>query len=450
MPLGFFSKTLQPAERRYSTFGRELLACYLSVKHFQHFAEGHHITVFTDHKPLISATQHHSSRYTDRETRQLDYLSQFDLEFRHIRGSENVVADALSRVPINSLQLKPALDLKHMAAEQKKCGLRKSGSDSHLIESPLDTTGATILCDISTDKTRPIVSESLRRQVFDSIHSLSHPGVQASIKLIADRYTWSGMKMDICDWVRTCTLCQKAKVQRHNRSPIGTFKTPDARFSHVHLDLVGPLPPSHGYSYLLTCIDRFTRWPEAIPLPDTTAENVVRTVLLNWVAKFGAPKTVTTDRGVQFESSLFKSTIEFLGCERQRTTAYHPASNGLVERFHRQLKTSLIARNSSADWIDHLPLVLLGIRTTVKSDLDACPAELVYGSSLRLPGEMISVYSESHPDDTNSLIRCLRQRMYGLQATPTRTLLLGVWGHKLQSVQQSRVESPSTNNMKMI
>ena len=130
------------------------------MKHFQHFAEGHHITVFTDHKPLISATQHHSSRYTDRETRQLDYLSQFDLEFRHIRGSENVVADALSRVPINSLQLKPALDLKHMAAEQKKCGLRKRGSDSHLIESPLDTTGATILCDISTDKTRPIIPVS--------------------------------------------------------------------------------------------------------------------------------------------------------------------------------------------------------------------------------------------------------------------------------------------------
>ena len=83
-PLGFFSKTLQPAERRYSTFSPELLACCLSVKHFQHFAEGHHITVFTDHKPLISATQRHSSRYADRETRHLDYLSQLDLEFCHI------------------------------------------------------------------------------------------------------------------------------------------------------------------------------------------------------------------------------------------------------------------------------------------------------------------------------------------------------------------------------
>ena len=91
-----------------------------------------------------------------------------------------------------------------MAAEQRKCGLRKGESEAHLIESPIDSAGTTLLCDVSTDKTRPIVPESLRRQVFDSIHSLSHPGVRASIKLIADRYTWSGMKKDIRNWVQSC------------------------------------------------------------------------------------------------------------------------------------------------------------------------------------------------------------------------------------------------------
>ena len=187
------------------------------------------------------------------------------------------------------------------------------------------------------------------------------------------------MKNDIRDWVRSCTQCQKAKVQCHNKSPLGTFAKPDARFSHIYLDIVGPLPPSHGYSYLLTCIDRFTRWPEAIPLTDTTAETVVRAFHLNWVAKFGAPKIVTIDRGVQFESSLFQFTMHFLGREQQRTTASHPAAKGLVERCHRQLKASLIALNSGADWIDHLPFVLLGIRTTIKTDLDTCSAELVYG-----------------------------------------------------------------------
>ena len=126
-----------------------------------------------------------------------------------------MVADALSRVNINSFRLKPAIDRKQMAAEQRKCGLRKGESETHLIESPIDSAGTTLLCDVSTDKTRPIVPESLRRQVFDFIHSLSHPGVRASIKLIADRYTWSGMKKDIRNWVKSCTYCQQSKIQRH-------------------------------------------------------------------------------------------------------------------------------------------------------------------------------------------------------------------------------------------
>ena len=74
--------------------------------------------------------------------------------------------------------------------------------------------------------------------------------------------------------------------------------------------------------------------------------------LLNWVAKFGSPKSVTIDRGAQFESSLFQSTIQFLNCERHHMTAHHPVANGLVERFHRQLKSTPIARNISNDWLE--------------------------------------------------------------------------------------------------
>ena len=226
--------------------------------------------------------------------------------------------------------------------------------------------------------------------------------------------------MDVRDWERTCTLCRKADVQRHNKFPVVTFDTSDTRFSHVHLDLVGPLPPSHGHSYLLTCIDRSTRWTEAIHLTDITTETVVRAFLLNWVAKFGTPKTITTDRAVQFESPLFKSTMQLLVFELQRTTAYHPASNGLVVRFHRQLNASLIARNSNDSWFDYLPLVLIGIRTTIKPDVGASPAESVYVLSLRLPGTIVSSSSEPHPGDLNSFLQRLRQRMYELQATATR------------------------------
>ncbi|BHF83328.1 hypothetical protein SprV_0802647600 [Sparganum proliferum] len=121
-PLAFFSKKLLPAETRYSTFGRELLAIYLAVKHFRHFLEGRDFTVFTDHKPLTFALRSHSDKLNAREIRQLDYISQFTSDIRHIDGSRNEVADALSRPSIAHLQLSPGIDLAEMAAEQRRVG----------------------------------------------------------------------------------------------------------------------------------------------------------------------------------------------------------------------------------------------------------------------------------------------------------------------------------------
>ncbi len=109
---------------------------------------------------------------------------------------------------------------------------------------------------------------------------------------------WS--QQDVRQWSRACMQCQRAKVHRYPRAPPGTFSTPDARFDHVHVDIVGPLPPSQGYTYLLTCVDRFTRWPEAVPIQNIAAETVAQAFIATWVAHFGTPSTVTTDRGSQF------------------------------------------------------------------------------------------------------------------------------------------------------
>ncbi len=107
----------------------------------------------------------------------------------------------------------------------------------------------------------------------------------------------------------------------------------------------------------------------AIPIPDITAETVVNAFLLHWVASFGVPRYITTDRGQQFESSTFQGLCECLGCSRLRTTAYHPAVNGFVERFHRHLKGALRAQSNTDRWVENLPLVLLGCRAAVKSEV---------------------------------------------------------------------------------
>lgn len=115
---------------------------------------------------------------------------------------------------------------------------------------------------------------------------------------------------------------------------------PDERFAVVHTDLVGPLLPCQGYRFTLTCVDRFTRWPDAYTLPDITASTVASAFVSTWVSRYGCPSTIVTDRGRQFESSRF-TELHLLGTTRLRTAAYHPQSNCLVEHFHRHLKASL-------------------------------------------------------------------------------------------------------------
>ncbi|XP_051162259.1 uncharacterized protein K02A2.6-like [Leptopilina boulardi] len=153
------------------------------------------------------------------------------------------------------------------------------------------------------------------------------------------------------------------------------------------MDIVGPLPVDQEYRYCVTMIDPFCRWPEAVPIKNIEAITVARAFVDAWISRFGTPQTVTTDQGTQFESRLFSSLLQLSGCYRVRSSAYHPASNGMVERWHRTLKASIMCHSNSS-WTRVLSTVLLGLRTAVM-DCGASPAEFVYGKVLRIPGEFV-------------------------------------------------------------
>jgi hypothetical protein len=177
-------------------------------------------------------------------------------------------------------------------------------------------------------------------------------------------------------------------VTQQEHTSVEAIPVPARRFSHVHVDIVGPLPPSSkGHTYLLTMLDRATRWPEVVPLKDITAQSCADAFVDTWVARYGVPNTVTSDRGTQFSGSTWQCLCKALNMEHITTTAYHPQSNGLVERFHRQLKDALRARCEGKDWLEHLPWVLLGLRAAPKEEANVSSAEVTFGEPLVLPSQ---------------------------------------------------------------
>ncbi|GFY21614.1 transposon Tf2-9 polyprotein [Trichonephila clavipes] len=252
-PVAFLSVKLSKSQQKWSTYDRELLAIYISVKRFRHMLEGRDFIIYTDQKPLMYAFMQNPDKCSPRQWRHLDFISQFSTDVRHINGTHNAVADALSRIEVNQIS-NSFLDFEALSKAQLEDNELQSFQNDEKsslvfkrVPSPVSATE--LICDTSTGSPRPFVPHNFRRTIFEHFHNLAHPGVAASFQLIASRYVWPNMRKTVKDWVQNCIACQRSKVHRHTKTPLGTFALPDARFSHIHVDLIGPLPSSEGKSF---------------------------------------------------------------------------------------------------------------------------------------------------------------------------------------------------------
>ena len=236
-----------------------------------------------------------------------------------------------------------------------------------------------------------VIPESLIREIItlnhDSVYA-GHPGVKRTLGVLSLKYWWPTMSGDVRKYVSTCDACQRRDGKREFKAPLGDVAEPSRAFQIVHIDITGPYPrTSAGNRYVLTAIDKLTKYAEAIPLKDISAVTVARAYATQIVSRHGVNETLVSDKGSNFMSEFFNETCKILGVKHINTTAYHPQANGSVERWHRTMNRAIgfYVNSTGTNWDVLLPFFLMSYRSLPHTVSGYSPFYLLHGREMEMP-----------------------------------------------------------------
>lgn len=422
------SRKLKAAERNYSASELEVLAVVWSLDRFREYLFRRPFVLRTDHQALTHVQA--LAKGNGRLARWKCALRLYDYSAEHVPGIDNVVADALSRLHSSDI-LHPGqaatdpfsvLLVGVSATDWRQA--QHADPDCQKIQKNLASFPAFELLDGLLTKRQfnrrstwstVVVPASLRDQVLTECHdgsTAAHQGVEKTYLRAHQSYFWRGMYRDVVDHIKSCSACQRSNAERSLPVPLGEVQA-DFPLHKVAMDIV-ELPESEAqFSYVLVMADLFTRYVTCVPLHRTTAEDTIQAFMSGWVAKFGVPQQLLTDRGSNFSARLSEELFRFLRVRKLWTTAYHPQTDGCVERFNRSLIKMLraMAVEHQESWHHHLPLVTWAYNSSVHSVTGYSPYFLFFGRDP--PTSVDSLLSGSAPSSpsVSDYVRNLRESL---------------------------------------
>ena len=240
-----------------------------------------------------------------------------------------------------------------------------------------------------------VLPEIWREEVMALLHNnicAGHLGIHRTIARLRARFYWVGYKEDIVNKCNRCHVCQARKMPTlPSKAPLKPYIV-GIPMERIQIDLVGPLPETKlGNKYVLTITDCFTKWTESFPLKSITAKAVASTLVNQFISRFGLAREIHSDQGRQFESELFQEMCVLLGIEKTRTTAFYPASDGLVERIQRTIEDMLskYIQSNQRNWDELLPLILMAYRSSKHESTNMTPNMMMLGREIDLPVDLI-------------------------------------------------------------
>jgi transposase InsO family protein len=264
---------------------------------------------------------------------------------------------------------------------------------------------------------RLVVPQQLRRKLIRAVHEgalTAHPGIIHTCSLLVECAYWPRMRHDAVRHVLSCKVCQQAKRKKSQNILTRPVSIASRPFQHIGVDIVGPLPTTRrGNVYILTIVDHFTRWAEAIALEEQTTRSIARAIIQHVICRHGLFETMTSDNGSVFVSELADVIYKELGIKRVRTTPLHPQSNGLPERFNGTLKTTLLmwCNEEQDNWDELLAYAVFAYNTAFHVLIQEKPFYLINGRDPLLPMDVIINRQHDEYDDIHHYAYELTQKL---------------------------------------
>lgn len=392
-PIAFFSEKLNGAKLNYSTYDKEFLAIVRALETWSHYLLPREFILHTDHEALKYINGQH--KLNRRHAKWIEFLQAFTFVLKHKPGSQNVVADALSR----KLILLSAMETKLIGFEYLK-DLYKDDGDFGELYTQCTTHAVDRFHQVNgflfRDSKLCIPRSSTQELLIREVHGggiAGHFGVDKTLSMLQEHFYWPRMEKQVRNLISRCAACQQAKSRVQPQGLYTPLPIPERPWEHVSMDFVLGLPRTQRRKdSIMVVVDRFSKMAHFIPCHKTDdATNVADLYFREVMRLHGVPKTIVSDRDVKFLSYFWKTLWHKLGTKLLFSTAYHPQTDGQTEVVNRTMAAilrTLVSKNQK-DWDVKLAHAEFAYNRAPSSTTKSSPFEVVYGLNPLVPVELI-------------------------------------------------------------